>query len=273
MPSEVEDLVTAGNEALEAGNWVAAKRAFSAALEGGETGEALLGLAEALWWLGDIRDSAAYRERAYSEFRRRSDPVGAAECALALCIHYRAKLGNAAASAGWLARATRLIEEFELDEMRGWLLLMRAGDAPGPIAGEHLSREAWELARESHDLDLELCALAEIGASLVLQGRVREGLKALDEAMAASPGGEGAASPVPSFSSTRSGSSVARRSHSSNCRLRRISSLSRRTAAGRFASAADSADVISVARATRDRHPLPRRGRGRTGAAASGTGA
>jgi hypothetical protein len=43
--SEVEDLVTAGNEALKAGDWVAAKRAFSAA---------------------------------YSEFRRRSDPVGAA---------------------------------------------------------------------------------------------------------------------------------------------------------------------------------------------------
>jgi hypothetical protein len=77
VPSEVEDLVTAGNEALKAGDWVAAKRVFSAA---------------------------------YPEFRRRSDPVGAAECALALCIHYRADLGNTAASAGWLARATRLIE-------------------------------------------------------------------------------------------------------------------------------------------------------------------
>lgn len=46
-------------------------------------------------------------------------------------------------------------------------------------------------AGEPHDLDLELCALAEIGAALVRQGRVPEGLRTLDEAMAGSLGGEG----------------------------------------------------------------------------------
>ncbi len=191
MPTEVEALVKAGNNALQAGEWPAARESFRAALDQRETAEALLGLAEALWWLGEIHDSAAYRERAYAEFRRRPEPMQAAECALVLCVHYQANLGNAAASAGWLARATRLVEEFELDDMRGWLLLLRAAEAANPVEGERLAREARESARGSGDLDLELCALAEIGAALVKQGRVDEGLEALDEAMAGSLAGEG----------------------------------------------------------------------------------
>jgi tetratricopeptide (TPR) repeat protein len=191
VASDVEALVKAGDEALKAGNWPAAKDSFRSALELRESAEALLGLAEALWWLGEIHDSAAYRERAYAEFRRRPNPFQAAECALVLCIHYRANLGNAPASAGWLARAARLVEEFELEEMQGWLLLIRAGEAEDPIEGERLARWALEFAGESRDLDLELCALAELGAALVKLGRVNDGLTLLDEAMAGSLAGEG----------------------------------------------------------------------------------
>jgi tetratricopeptide (TPR) repeat protein len=191
VPSEVEALVKAGDDALKAGEWPAARESFRAALDRRETADALLGLAEAFWWLGEIRESAAYRQRAYAEFRRRPDPVRAAECALVLCIHYQANLGNAVASAGWLARAARLVEEFQLDELRGWLLLLRAAEAGNPVEGETLAHEAQELARAFGDLDLELCALAEIGAALVKQGKVDEGLEALDEAMAGSLGGEG----------------------------------------------------------------------------------
>jgi ATP/maltotriose-dependent transcriptional regulator MalT len=191
VPSDADGLSATGSDALAAGDWPTAREAFGAALDQRETAEALLGLAEALWWLGEIHDSAAHREHAYAEFRRRPDPAQAAECALVLCIHYRANLGNAAASAGWLARATRLVEEFELHEMRGWLLLLRAGEAGDPIESESLARHARKLAVDSRDLDLELCALAEIGAALVKQGRVKEGLTSLDEAMAGSLGGEG----------------------------------------------------------------------------------
>jgi DNA-binding NarL/FixJ family response regulator/predicted negative regulator of RcsB-dependent stress response len=191
VPSDVDGLLTAGGAALRSGNWPAARESFRSALDQHETAEALLGLAEALWWLGEIHDSAAYRERAYAEFRRRPDPAQAAECALVLCIHCRANLGNAAASAGWLARATRLVEESELDGMRGWLLLLRAGEDPDPLEGERLALEAREFARTTGDLDLELCALAEVGAALVKQGRVADGLAYLDEAMAGSLAGEG----------------------------------------------------------------------------------
>ena len=191
VPSDASGLTRAGNDALAVGDWRTARESFRSALDLEETAELLVGLAEALWWLGEIDGSAAFRERAYAEFRRRSEASQAAECALVLCVHFRANLGNAAASAGWLARARGLVEAFELEELRGWLLLMRAGNATDPAEAEMLACEARELAGETGDLDLDLCALAEIGGALVRQGRVAEGLDALDEAMAGSLGGEG----------------------------------------------------------------------------------
>jgi ATP/maltotriose-dependent transcriptional regulator MalT len=187
----VDALLTAGSGALQAGDWPGARDAFRAALELRETGEALNGLSEALWWLGETRDSVAYRERAYAQFRRRSDPAQAASIALVLCVHYRANMANRAASAGWLARARRLVEENGLEDLRGWVLLLEAGETGDPGQGERLARETRELAAASGDLDLELCALAEVGACLVRRGRVNEGLALLDEAMAGSLGGEG----------------------------------------------------------------------------------
>jgi tetratricopeptide (TPR) repeat protein len=69
--------VTAGDRALEAGEWSAARDSFRTALDLGQTAEALNGLGQALWWLGKTQDSIDYRERAYAEFRRRQDPVQA----------------------------------------------------------------------------------------------------------------------------------------------------------------------------------------------------
>ncbi len=190
MPGEIQGPVEEGQRALEAGDWIGARDAFQAALQLGETPEALNGLGTALWWLGATQESIGARERAYAAFRRRHDRGEAAGIALELCVHYRANLGNAAASAGWLARAARLINDFGLEELRGWLLLMQALDAD-PVSSEALARKAKTLAGEFGDLDLELCAISQAGAALVSQGRVKEGLPLLDEAMAGSLGGEG----------------------------------------------------------------------------------
>jgi len=181
----------AGDEALGRGEWVRARDCFRAALDRNVSAAALLGLAQALWWLGDVRESVACRERAYVAFRRGGEAAGAFDVAVTLCIHYRANIGNPAAAAGWLARAGRLVEECGLQERRGWLQLVAAGHAESPSAGERLARQARELATDSGDLDLELCALAEAGAMLVKQGRLEEGLAMLDEAMAGSLAGEG----------------------------------------------------------------------------------
>ena len=191
MTGGADPLLAAGSAALQAGDWLEARDAFRAALEFRKTGEALNGLGEALWWLGETRESVAFRERAYADFRRRRDPAQAASIALGLSVHYRANMANNAASAGWLACARRLVEEHELGDLQGWVLLLEAGETGDPVDGERLARETRELAVASGDLDLELCALAEVGSCLVRQGRVNEGLALLDEAMAASLGGEG----------------------------------------------------------------------------------
>lgn len=186
-----QSAVAEGQRSLEAGDWAAAERAFRAALGEEASAEALLGLAAALWWRGEVHESVSYRERAYAEFRRRPDPERAVRIALDLCIHYRANVGNRAASDGWLSRARRLVEELDLEGSQGWLQLHEAGNMDDPAAAEELAHHTRELARRAGDLDLELHALAQIGSGLVKQGRVKQGLAYLDEAMAGSLGGEG----------------------------------------------------------------------------------
>ncbi|MGH2935286.1 MAG: hypothetical protein ACRDL2_12350 [Gaiellaceae bacterium] len=190
MPAELEALLVEGRVALDGGEWVVARASFDAVLAEGENPEALLGLSDALWWLGDTEGAVRCGERAYAAFRRRRDLVSAALAAVTLYFHYRVSLGNAAAAQGWLGRAARLVEEFELAPLRGWVLLMRAHNTRDPGAAERWAREARELACTYEDADLDLCALSQLGVSLVEMGRVEEGECLLDEAMAASLGGE-----------------------------------------------------------------------------------
>ena len=63
---------------MAAGDWGGARDAFSAVLEIAEVPEAFFGLANALFWLGDIAGTIAYCEKAYAGFRRRPDPLFAA---------------------------------------------------------------------------------------------------------------------------------------------------------------------------------------------------
>lgn len=197
MPSLVsgdpEALLGIAQQALEAGEWSAAREGFEAVLEDEESAEALLGLGNALWWLGETEASIRCQERAYAAFRRRPDPGQAVLTAIYLCLTYGASLGNQAASQGWLGRAASLVAEFELPPLNGWVLLCRASvanDSGDPQAAAQWARKAREIAREAGDADLELCSVSELGAALVEAGRVQEGAALLDEAMAAALAGE-----------------------------------------------------------------------------------
>lgn len=75
--------------------------------------------------------------------------------------------------------------------MAGNLLLLRAYETDDPAAGETWAAEALLIARQSKDPDLELMALSQVGAALVEQGRVTDGMTLLDEAMAGALGGQG----------------------------------------------------------------------------------
>lgn len=191
MTETTEGLLAAGAEAAGKGDWKAARESYAAVLEDQPVAEALFGLSDALWWLGELEDCIEYRQRAYVAFRERPDPAQAALCALLLCFDFRKQIGNPAAADGWLERAGRLVAEHGIDELKGWLMFGRSFDNDDPAAGERWARAAYESARESGDRDLELCALSEIGLSLVRQSRIKDGIDRLDEAMAAALGGEG----------------------------------------------------------------------------------
>ena len=190
VESGVESGVGTGFQAIAAGDWCGARDAFSAVLEVAEVPEAFFGLANALFWLGDIAGTIANCEKAYVAFRRRPDPVFAAGAALSLVGYNKGYLGNTAAARGWLSRAARIIEA-EAPELRGELLGATAYVTDDPVESEALARQAVEIGRANGNSGLELMAMHAVGQALVQQGRTEEGMSLLDEAMAGVIGGEG----------------------------------------------------------------------------------
>ena len=188
--SAVEGQVGAGFRAIAAGDWRGARDAFSAVLAVAEVPEASFGLANALFWLGDIAGTIASCEKAYAGFRHRGDPVFAAGAALSLVGYNKGYLGNTAATSGWLSRAARIIDN-EAPQLRGELLGATAYVTDDPVESEALARQAVEIGRANGNSDLELMALHAVGQALVQQGRTEEGMSLLDEAMAGVIGGEG----------------------------------------------------------------------------------
>jgi DNA-binding NarL/FixJ family response regulator/tetratricopeptide (TPR) repeat protein len=210
VSSEPGALIELGNDALGAGDWRGARERFTAAVAVRDSGEARFGLAIAAAWLADMAGAITELERAYVLFRSRSDAWWSAAAALRLSLHYGEHLANPAAAGGWLARATRLVDEHGLDDLRGEVMLVRAGLASDRAAGEAAAREAVALGRHASTRDLELCALSQLGALLVEQGRVDEGIGLLDEAMAGCLGGEPASPETVAFSSCLTMRSCAR---------------------------------------------------------------
>ena len=172
------------------GDWPGARDAFSAVLAVAQVPEALFGLANVLFWLGDIAGTIANCEQAYAGFRRRGDPVFAASAALALVGYNKGYLGNTAAARGWLSRAARIIGD-EVPQLRGELLGATAYVTDDPVESEALARQAVEIGRANGNSGLELMAMHAVGQALVQQGRTEEGMSLLDEAMAGVIGGEG----------------------------------------------------------------------------------
>jgi len=184
------DHLARGALALANADWEAAKASFEAALEAGACPEALSGLGEAVWWLGDIEKGVELRERAYVAYRDRGDGTSAARLALWLATEHGGALGNQAVGNGWLGRAERLIGEMGECSERGLLLLRRSRQAADPAVADQLARDALDVAHALSDRDLEIAAISQRGRALLAAGRVEEGFRCLDEAMAAATGGE-----------------------------------------------------------------------------------
>jgi DNA-binding CsgD family transcriptional regulator len=182
--------IETGRQHFADAEWAAARDAFAAALadEPGDP-EALDGLGRSLWWLGERAAGIDRRREAYVAYRRRGDTRRAGGLATYLAAEHRID-GRVAASAGWLARARRLLAGEATTSELGWLAIEEAKRASDIGDAEHHSRAALDVAHELSDPDVECMALAQLGRCLVRQGRVEEGVGLLDEAMTVALGGE-----------------------------------------------------------------------------------
>jgi DNA-binding CsgD family transcriptional regulator len=125
---------------------------------------------------------------AHREWLRRGEGERAARCAFwqALGLLFR---GDLAPAMGWVARGRRILEGTRDGSVgQAWLLVLTAlpvmfeGDAEGAYP---TFLEAGEIAERFGDSDTTTFARLGRGQSLILQGRISEGMPLLDEVMVA----------------------------------------------------------------------------------------
>ena len=130
------------------------------------------------------------KERAFAEYERRGLRAEAADLARSLAFLHVSVHGNMAAANGWMARAESVLEGVEESAARGSLMLDRAPWTSDGSEREQLATAAIAIARRYGDRDLEFDAMALLGEAYVAAGRVTEGIRLLDQAMAAVASGE-----------------------------------------------------------------------------------
>jgi DNA-binding CsgD family transcriptional regulator len=189
MMCDVQD-VARGWELFGLADWQGARDAFQSALDSAPgDADALDGLGQASWWMGERDAAIEYRREAFAGYRRAGATRDAARLAIYLAGEHRID-GQAAAANGWIARARRLLAEEEAQPEIGWLEIEEAKRAAEPAEAERHARAALDIAQSLGDPDVECMALAQLGRALVSAGRVDEGMGLLDEAMAVALGGE-----------------------------------------------------------------------------------
>jgi ATP/maltotriose-dependent transcriptional regulator MalT len=183
------DTLELGREAFERYAWEEAYTRLSA-LEAAASPapEDLDLLATAAYLTGRETECEEIWARAHQEFVGRGEVERAARCVFWLA-HSLVHRGERARAGGWMARARRLLDEAGSDCVeQGYLLLAEAyegileGDAPRAYAG---FSQASEIGDRFGDPDLIALARHSRGRVLIKVGNIEEGVRLLDEAMAA----------------------------------------------------------------------------------------
>jgi ATP/maltotriose-dependent transcriptional regulator MalT len=177
-----------GLRALEEARWDAARQSFGSVLSAGESPEARDGLGLAVWFLGEVADGIAFRERAFDQY------VESGRCDEAARIgvwvsHQHLIGGRASAARGWLARAERALEDLADCAGHGWVAVERARHATSVSEQIGHAARAVEIARSRHADDLEVFAVSLLGRAEMAAGRLERGMALLEEAMAAATSG------------------------------------------------------------------------------------
>jgi DNA-binding NarL/FixJ family response regulator len=188
------DPLERGRERYAAQAWADAHEALSRAdRERGLAGGDLELLATAAYMIGRENEYLEVLGRAYRAHLDGGEDRAALRCAFWVGVNL-ARRGETGPAGGWLARAQRLLDRVDGDCVeRGYLLLPRAfeHEARGDLeaAGAAVA-SATATGERFGDADLFALAAHTQGHVLIRQGRVKEGLALLDEAMVAAGAGE-----------------------------------------------------------------------------------
>jgi ATP/maltotriose-dependent transcriptional regulator MalT len=188
LDGSAADSLAGASRAMAEGRWDVAREGFEAALVVEETPEAQDGLGQALWFLGKVEEAIGARASAFEGFMASGRYEDAARVGVWVSNQHRIA-GRASAARGWLARAERSLARAEPCVGHGWVAAEAARHAEDADESAELARRAMAIARESGARDLEVLALSLLGEAEVAAGRREEGMRLLEEAMAAAGDG------------------------------------------------------------------------------------
>jgi DNA-binding NarL/FixJ family response regulator len=185
---DVTATLDAARAAYEKRQWAQARTGFLAARAAGPlSAEDMAALADTAWWEGAIDQSLSAGEEAYRLFLQDDDPRARSAAMLAIDIGFSWFLrGEEALGSGWISRAQRLLDGEEDCAEHGYVQSLAIDEALAMADFDGAIEAARTVAGiGTRHGDETLCAYALVGegVALIKQGRVRQGLAALDEAM------------------------------------------------------------------------------------------
>ena len=186
--------LTRGRQAADRLAWVEAYAALSLAEQSAAlAGEDLELLACAAYLLGYGDECRLALQRAHRVHAAGGDPRRAARCVFWVAFTLLLE-GDLAQAGGWLARANRLVAQEQQECAEHGLLLLpvvvQTAAAGDYATAQATAARAVEIGARAGDGDLHALALHFQGRALVKEGRVRQGMALLDEAMVAVIAGE-----------------------------------------------------------------------------------
>jgi ATP/maltotriose-dependent transcriptional regulator MalT len=194
MATNAADALMRGRERYAGREWMEAHEALSHSdREQPLAGKDLELLATSAYMVGRENEYLELLEKAYRRHLDDDDPLSSFRCAFWIGLNL-ARRGETGRAGGWLSRAQRLLDREAGDRAeRGYMLLPRVfeHEAHGDWqSAEAMAAEAAEIGERLGDADLFALAGHEQGHILIRQGKIRDGLSLLDEAMVAASGGE-----------------------------------------------------------------------------------
>jgi class 3 adenylate cyclase len=183
----LETNIASGMRAWERHDWATAYEELLPLLDAEESEPGHLeALAESAWWCGSLDDTIAAQERAFKTYSAAGRNVDAAGLAIDLAEIYALRLQPSAAR-GWMARASRLLEDEPatpaLGNLRRLEAVFAAGSESGLQEALELALQVEEIGRDTGDRDVEVLGLHDQGRFSIASGDVGRGMALMEESM------------------------------------------------------------------------------------------